>query len=364
MKNLFVSALLFISFCSYGQKKDFILKGGVIQKMEVYDSTAATASVTAKLNKSDTSSMLSAYQTAINSKISTVDANAAIGSINSAIALKVNISDTASMLSAYQTAYNARLKLSDTSSMLSAYRAGLLAKAPSNGSYRIKWAQGNGNGSAIAVVGWTITAVGTATNFTPTVANRYTQSPGQEYLVTVAATNAVAGWRETQGHNFFGSSPGDGGFKFICRFGPATGVSTATNRSFTGMSISGGVPTDVNPSTLLSMIGIAWDDTDANIQFMHNDGGGTASKVDLGIPVPSVDRTSFFELIMVVQPNSSSVTYSFKDMQEGGATVTGTVNTNLPPVNTFLLSRGWISTGGTSSVIGYGLKYVAVETNF
>lgn len=31
-------------------------------------------------------------------------------------------------------------------------------------------------------------------------------------------------------------------------------------------------PTDVQPSTILNIIGMGWDAADANIQIMHNDG--------------------------------------------------------------------------------------------
>lgn len=240
----------------------------------------------------------------------------------------------------------------------------LALKSKLGGATRNKWHIGNGNGTGVGTVGWTIGAIGTATAANVATTNRHTQSPGIEYLVTVASTSAIAGWRETATQNFMGSSAGDGGFRFLCRFGPATGVSTATTRSFTGMMSSAVAQTDVEPSTLLNMFGAGWDAADANIQFMHNDGSGTATKIDLGIAVPTVDRTSLYELIMTCEPNSTTVNYSFADLQQGGTVATGSVSTNLPAANTLLASRGSISVGGTNSVIGYALKSVWVESNF
>lgn len=239
-----------------------------------------------------------------------------------------------------------------------------LNAAIQGGSTRVKWHIGNGNGTGVVTVGWTITAVGTATAVNVATTNRHTQSPGIEYLVTVASTTAIAGWRETQTQNFLGNTSGSGGFIFICRFGPATGVSTTTNRCFTGMGSSAAAPTDVNPSTILNQIGAGWDDGDVNIQFMSNDGSGSATKIDLGIPVPTVDRTSLYELKMVAQPNSSTITYTFTDLASGGSTVTGSTSTDMPAANTLLAAKGWMSVGGTSSVIGYKLSSVWVESNF
>jgi len=240
----------------------------------------------------------------------------------------------------------------------------LRALTSPNGMKRVKWAVGNGNGTTLGQVGWTVNAIGTATTINVSTTNRYTQSPGLEFLVTVAATNAIAGFRETATQNFIGGSAGDGGFTFICRFGPATGVATATTRMFTGVGSSAAAPTDVEPSSIVNQIGVGWDAADANIQFMTNDGSGTANKTDLGIPVPTVDRTSLYELRMVIQPNSSTVTYTLVDLAQGGAVVTGSTSTDMPAANTLLAAKGWMSVGGTNSVIGYKLNSIWVESNF
>jgi len=232
------------------------------------------------------------------------------------------------------------------------------------GASRLKYHVGNGNGTGVSTFGWTVSAVGTATAVNVATTNRYTQAAGIEYLVTVASTTAIAGFRESATQNFLGNTTGSGGFTFICRFGPATGVATATKRSFTGMGSSAAAPTDVNPSTIVNQIGVGWDNGDANIQFISNDGTGSGTKVDLGIPVPTVDRTSFYELKMFALPNSSSVNYTFRDLSAGGSTVSGTVTTDLPAANTLLASKGWISAGGTSSVIGYKLASIHVESDF
>lgn len=227
-----------------------------------------------------------------------------------------------------------------------------------------KWLP-SGNGTAIVADGAAaLTATGTATAANVATTNRHTQIRGLEYLVTAAATTAVAGFREGANQHFFGNSAGNGGFFMVCRFGPATGVATTTSRLFVGMTTSTAAPTDVEPSSLTNMFGVGYDAADANIQFMQNDGSGTATKTSLGIAVPTADRTSVYELSMFCAPNSTTVYYTFKDLAEGGSSVSGNVSTDLPAVNTLFSARGYMSVGGTSSVIGIALKSLYIETDY
>ena len=94
------------------------------------------------------------------------------------------------------------------------------------------------------------TATGTATSSSVATTNQFTYTPRIEYLVTTAATTAVAGFRSTAGYvTAGGPSAGLGGFALVCEWGPATGVATATNRAFVGLANSTSAPTDVEPST-------------------------------------------------------------------------------------------------------------------
>ncbi len=223
-----------------------------------------------------------------------------------------------------------------------------------------------GNSTTITAFGAAaLTATGTATAANVAVTNAYTRSKGLEYLVTVAATTAVAGFRTGTAQYWFGNATGQGGFKYTCRFSPATGVATTTSRLFVGMSASTGAPTDVEPSSLVNIFGVGYDAADANIQFLYNDASGTATKVDLGgsFVVPTTDRNTTYELSLYVQPNTSVVFYTLTDL---GTTVstTGSVNTNLPTTTTLLSALGYMSVGGTSSVIGIALKTLYIETDF
>jgi len=120
------------------------------------------------------------------------------------------------------------------------------------------------------------------------------------------------------------------------------------------------------PSSLTNMMGFGWDAADTNIQFMHNDGSGTATKVDMGsnFSVPSADRTKMYETIIFVAPGSGSdIGYRITDLTTGNISE-DTVNTNLVVNTTMIAPRGWMSVGGTSSVIGIALSNLYIETDF
>lgn len=202
------------------------------------------------------------------------------------------------------------------------------------------------------------TVVGTATAAAIANTNKFTYTPRTEALVTTAATNAVAGLRGTNNVVSVGATTaGLGGFRYSLTWGPATGVSVSTNRAFAGLANITSAPTDVEPSTTASCIAMGWDAADTNVQMMFNDTTGSCTKIDLGasFPVPTVDRTSFYRLDLYSPPGTTqSVNWRVTDMVSN-AVASGTQTTDLPTTATLLAPRMWISTGGTSSVIGMAI---------
>lgn len=222
----------------------------------------------------------------------------------------------------------------------------------------------SGNATTISVVGGpALTPSGTATAANVALTNLHTMMRRLEYLVTVAATNAIAGWRINAGQFARGNAAKLGGFHLVCRWGPATGVSVATTRAFVGIRASTSAPTDVNPSTLVSMIGMGWDAADTNIQLMHNDASGTATKIDTGIPRPTADRTSVYEIALFCAPNASNISYEVTDLVND-TVFSGVASTDLPANNILLTHLAYLSVGGTSSVIGMALMSLYLETDY
>ena len=220
-------------------------------------------------------------------------------------------------------------------------------------------------GTALANLGGQLpTTIGTATAASIATTNLFTYTPRLEYLVTVAATTAIAGFRGVNTHvTVGGPSATLGGFSFIGRWGPATGVATTTSRAVFGLANITSAPTDVEPSTAVNGIFMGWDAADANIQIMTNDAAGACIKTDLGAAfvVPTTDRTALYELAMYSPKGTTqSVAWLVTDLVSG-ATASGTITTDLPSTTTLLAPRGWMSVGGTSSVIGMAVNTVYLD---
>lgn len=235
---------------------------------------------------------------------------------------------------------------------------------PSIARNKIAFANACGNSTTLSTLGLVISGTGTATAANVATTNIHTWSKRLDYLVTVAATTAVAGWRSAAAQFGTGNAAGLGGFHHICRFGPSTGVATATSRCFVGLTNSTAAPTDVNPSSLTNMIGVGWDNGDTNIQIMRNDGSGTATKIDLGasFPKPSADRSQIFEIGLFCAPNTTTINYEFTDIGSG-AVATGSFSTDIPSNTTLLAPKGYMSVGGTSAVVGLALCSLYIETD-
>jgi hypothetical protein len=140
------------------------------------------------------------------------------------------------------------------------------------------------------------------------------------------------------------------GFRHTGGWMVSEGGSISTHRAFAGLRNNTAAPTDVNPSTLTLIIGFGYDSADTNVQLMHNDGSGTATKVDTGIAKPTSN-------------NSASFFYSFTCTAGGnvvctiteiisGATFTATVSSDQPATTDALYAWTSMSVGGTSSAAG------------
>lgn len=219
----------------------------------------------------------------------------------------------------------------------------------------VAWAQPTGAGTAIQTLGTSLTATGTATTATMAATNIHTATRRVDYLVTTAASSAIAGWRQAFA-NFFIGAPGAryGGFHMVFRFGRATGAAAAaTMRSFTGLTTATGAFTDTNPLTYnMAMVGVGSDASDTNFHIYHSS-GGVATKIDTGFPKNTADATEMYELQLYAQKGRGGrVDYQFTRMSDG-ASFSGSITTNMPTNTQMLAPRGNMSVGGTSSVIGY-----------
>lgn len=202
-------------------------------------------------------------------------------------------------------------------------------------------------------LGGTMSTTGTATAASWATTNAHTRTHRVDYLVTVAATTAVAGVRSSNPGAVYtrSTAAGFGGFKVTTTAGPATGVSTATHRFFVGVTNSTSAPTDVEPASLVNMVGFGWDAADTIAQIYCNDGSGTASKVSTGWAIPTTDRAAMYRVEVSCAAGAAGIGYLVTDLVTG-LTVSGTLTTDIPSGTTGLTPRAYASVGGTSSVVG------------
>jgi len=152
-----------------------------------------------------------------------------------------------------------------------------------------------------------------------------------------------------------------GGFYFVADWGISDTNYAVGTHNFWGLTSSianlsiGGV-SNLQPSALLNIIGVANDSTDANLQIMFNDGVGTAQKIDLGVNFPSNRNStgavlsSMYLVELYNASNSSSVKYRVTN-KENGFVAQGTLTNDLPSDTTLLAYQGGRSMGVTSGGI-------------
>lgn len=218
-----------------------------------------------------------------------------------------------------------------------------------------------------------VVATGTATGIFTGTANIWEKMPRIDARVTTASATAVAGFRRNQVFFTAGrAAAAPGGFYAAILWGPGRDyVLPSTHRACCGVLTDVGAPTDVQPSSLVNGIWMGWDAADANVQMMHNDGTGTATKIDLGasFPVPGATVIEVY-LLELYSPNSLTQAVQYRvtllntTAKTAAQTATGTITTNLPSVTTMLAPRVWCSVGGTSSQVSTSLFGMHIRTEY
>jgi hypothetical protein len=190
------------------------------------------------------------------------------------------------------------------------------------------------NNSTTEVTSGGITIANTASMIARSVAstNYATEQIRKGFYGSVASAGRYTGSRGSALLFYIG-----GGFKYVCDVYISDTAYGSGCRQFYGMQ---GATTDlaysdsILVSSLINCIGVGSDSADANLQIFHNDGTGTATKIDLGANFPAnrtagSAMTTVYSIELFNAPNTSSVLYRVVN-KETGNSVQGTVSTNLP----------------------------------
>lgn len=177
---------------------------------------------------------------------------------------------------------------------------------------------------------------------------------------TSAATAASScGFRQgtTQ---FFRSTNLWGGFHFVARFAESA---LADSRVFVGLHASTAAIGNVNPSTLLNTIGMAYDSGETTWRIIHNDSSGLANKIDLGANFPCNQSTQAYEISIYAPPGQSSVWVQVTRLGTSFST-TVQITTDLPALGTMLAVHMNANNGTTAATKTIVLVTMYIETDF
>jgi len=154
-----------------------------------------------------------------------------------------------------------------------------------------------------------------------------------------------------------------GGFRYICDFRISDTSFASACQQFYGLAgstadLAYGTVSLVQVSTLTNLIGVGNDGADTNLQIIHNDASGTATKIDLGVDFPAnrtagAASTTMYSVTLYNAPASNTVKYMVVN-NETGAVAMGEITTNLPATTqglNFFASRAM---GGGGGVTGSG----------
>ena len=227
---------------------------------------------------------------------------------------------------------------------------------------KIGWWSATGNGTTISALNLTNTATGTATTRNVATTNLFT-SIRRVGFVSVTTAGSSAGTRHGAQQFWMGNAAGLGGFFYVVRFGLSSAATVATQRTFVGLYASTSVIGNVDPSTLLNMVGFGADAADTNLSFMHNDGSGVATKETLTGNIPARSLSAdMFEIRIFCAPNGTTIYYSIENLSNPSY-CEGSVTTDIPTNTTFLSPQIWTNNGVTALAVGIDVVSQYIETD-
>lgn len=239
----------------------------------------------------------------------------------------------------------------DASSYFASMRAhrllhGRISLKPSRREHPVTWLPQAG-AVGYNAIGLAVSTTGTVATVAPTSTNLFTQSP-RDKITSAASAGAVATLRGGQLLLWRGNSAGLGGFYMCMRGGIETFQSTC--RMFIGLHCAAADIGNVNPSTLLNMVGTGFDSGQTTLRLFTNDGSGAAAAIDLGAGFPTTGGQDLYELILSAEPNGSEIRYRVERLN-GGNVAEGALTSDLPAATQFLTPHFWLNTGTATGAV-------------
>jgi hypothetical protein len=226
-----------------------------------------------------------------------------------------------------------------------------------------RWQAVNNNATP-SIEGLAVTNIANPTAVALATTNFYT-SMCRARFTSAATANAACGTRSASAQWFLSSVANMGGFFMVTRFG--INAAQTNSKLFCGFSATtGALSATVEPTTYLSMVGLAFNSTDANFQIMHNGASGTATKVDLGASfVARTAATNFYEFRLFVPSGGGDqpIYWSLERLNDGTLTQgTITDGAKTPAVSTLLAYHlNYVNT--TAAAVSMDVQSIYIEND-
>lgn len=137
------------------------------------------------------------------------------------------------------------------------------------------------------------------------------------------------------------------GFSYQWIGGIDSMMSDGSSRLYIALHSDTGVPSNADPSSFTNIIAFAADAADANMQLMHNDVSGTATKVDLG-----VSKLSLVGKLLIItitcQVGGGDVSFSLYVVDDA-VEYTAIASADLPATGTIIIPRNLINDTGVGT---------------
>ena len=204
------------------------------------------------------------------------------------------------------------------------------------------------NSTTVDTVGTGLTASGTATARAVASGAGLLGSTRRIGYVSTAAANNSAGARWGSAWLWRGNATDLGGF-WVCVIAACVGA-PVTPRVFMGLAPTSasifGASENTDPSAAVNIFGIGKDAADSNLQLMHNDNAGTATKVNLGANFPWSDGV-MYETWLRCSPNGSAIEYNVRRLDSFFRN-SGTISTDLISSGTMVGLHAVSNSGSTA----------------
>ncbi len=187
-------------------------------------------------------------------------------------------------------------------------------------------------------------------------------------FASAATAAAVTGMRTAYAQWFRGNAAGYGGFFFRTQFGHNLNLNGS--HLFVGLCAStAALGTGAGAvAALVNSFGMGYDSTDSsagNWQFYHNDGSGTATKVDLGANAVRSNVSHGYDMILYCPPGAASDIYvRIVNIHTGTTVLDTSYNTDIPAVNVGLAFKAEVSNVAVASAANIEVAKVYIESDY